>query len=258
METVTHYGRTTAYEVADRGGDGPTICCIHGSGGSRHVWKSQHRLADRAPVVALDLSGHGDSDDIDASPGYATLSAYADDVLAVAEETDADVLVGNSLGGAVVLHVLLEREFDPEAVVLTGAGARLGVLEDLLQWLEHDFERAVEFLHDDDRFFHDPEPELRERSKERFRECGQAVVNRDFRTCHAFDVRDRLDEIDVPVLAVYGEYDQLTPPWFHEYLADEIEHGYLVGIEDAAHLAMLEQPAAFNDAVLEFVDETTA
>lgn len=257
METVTHYGRTTAYEVADRGGDGPTICCIHGSGGSRHVWKSQHRLADRTPVVALDLSGHGDSDDIDASPGYSTLSAYADDVIAVAEATDADVLIGNSLGGAVVLHILLEREFEPEAVVLTGTGARLGVLEDLLTWLENDFDRAIEFLHGDDRLFHDPEPERRERSTERFRECGQTVTNRDFRTSHTFDVRDRLGEIDVPVLAVYGEYDQLTPPWFHEFLADEIEHSHLVEIEDAAHLVMLEQPAAFNDAVLEFVDETT-
>ncbi|AEH35436.1 alpha/beta fold hydrolase [Halopiger xanaduensis] len=260
METVTHHGRATAYEVSDRGGDGPTVCYVHGSGGSRHVWKSQHRLADRTPVVALDLSGHGDSDDIDASAGYATLSAYADDVIAVAEATDATVLVGNSLGGAVVLHILLERanEFDPDAVVLTGAGARLGVLEDLLQWLEHDFDRAVEFLHGDDRFFHDPEPELRERSKERFHECGQAVTNRDFQTCHTFDVRDQLGEIDAPVLAVYGEYDQLTPPWFHEFLADEIEDSYLAGIEDAAHLAMLEQPDAFNDAVLEFLDETTA
>jgi len=33
METVTHYGRETAYEVVDRGSDGPPICCIHGAAG---------------------------------------------------------------------------------------------------------------------------------------------------------------------------------------------------------------------------------
>jgi 3-oxoadipate enol-lactonase len=254
METVRHHGRKTAYETADRGGSGPGICFVHGSGGSRAVWKSQHRLADRHPIVAVDLSGHGDSQDVEADPGYTTLSAYADDVEAVLEATDARVLVGNSLGGAVAMHLLIERDLEIDAAVLTGTGARLGVLQDLLDWLETDFDRAVEFLHDDDRLFHDPEPELREYSIEGMYACGQAVTRRDFRTCHRFDVRDDLHRIDVPTLAVYGEHDQLTPPRFHEYLADEIDDAELVEIENAAHLAMLEQPEAFNEAVAEFLD----
>ncbi|MDS0474922.1 alpha/beta hydrolase [Natrinema sp. 1APR25-10V2] len=253
METVSHNDRTTAYEVVDRGGDGPPICCLHGSGGARDVWTGQHPLADRYPIVAVDLSGHGDSDDADASAGYTALSAYADDVLAVVEATDASVLLGNSLGGAIALHILLERSFDPDAVVLTGTGARLGVLDDLLEWLESDFERAVEFLHGPDRLFHDPDPDLRAESMERMYDCGQAVTRRDFLTSHEFDVRDRLGEIETPALAAYGEHDQLTPPWFHEYLADEIERGELAEIEDAGHLAMLEQPTAFNAVVDEFL-----
>ena len=254
METVSHHGRDTAYEVADRGGGGEPICFVHGSGGSRDVWKSQHRLADRNPIVTLDLSGHGDSDDIDARPGYTALSAYADDVVAVAEATDSRVLVGNSLGGAVVMHILLEREFEPDAAVLVGTGARLGVLEDLLDWLANDFERAVEFLHQPDRLFHDPHPELREKSIEQLRETGRAVTRRDFLTCHEFDVRDDVSAIDAPTLAAYGEHDQLTPPWYHEYLAEEIDDAWLAELEDAAHLAMLEQPRAFNAALGEFLD----
>lgn len=253
METVTHHGRETAYDVTDRGGEGPPICFVHGAGSSRQVWSAQRRLADRAPVVRLDLSGHGDSPDIAAEPGYTTLSAYADDVIAVAEATDSAVLVGHSLGGAVLQHILIEREFDPDAAVLTGTGARLGVLEDLLVWLDDDFDRAVEFLHGPDRLFHDPSPELRERSIERMHACGQAVTRRDFLTSHTFDVRDRLDEITVPTLVVYGEYDQLTPPWFHEYLADEIDAG-LAAIDDAAHLAMVEQSAAFNAVLGAFLE----
>ena len=141
METVTHRGRETAYRRSDRGGDGAPLLCVHGSGGNKGVWKSQFRLADDRPVVAMDLSSHGDSDDIDAEEGYSTLSAYADDVIAVAEATDAAVLVGNSLGGAVVMHVALERDFDPEALVLAGTGARLSVNEDLLGWLADDFDQ---------------------------------------------------------------------------------------------------------------------
>ncbi|WP_435551371.1 alpha/beta fold hydrolase [Natrinema sp. CGMCC1.2065] len=253
METVTHHGRETAYEVIDRGADGPPICFVHGSGGSRDVWTGQHALAEHRPVVAMDLSGHGDSDDIDASAGYSTLSAYTDDALAVVEATGAEVFVGNSLGGAVVLQLLLERHVDPDAAVLTGTGARLGVLDDLLTWLQSDFERAIEFLHGSDRLFHDPDPAVRERSMDRMADTGQAVTRRDFLTSHEFDVRDRLEEITVPTLALYGEHDQLTPPWFHEFLADEIEGGRLAEIEDAAHLAMIERPDAFNRVIEAFL-----
>ncbi|MUW16015.1 alpha/beta hydrolase, partial [Halorubrum sp. CBA1125] len=64
MERVAHDGRETAYRVTDRSGDGPTVCFVHGSGGSKDVWTAQARVSDRYPVVALDLSGHGDSDDV--------------------------------------------------------------------------------------------------------------------------------------------------------------------------------------------------
>lgn len=254
MQRVRHHGRETAYRVSDRGGTGPTLLCIHGSGGNHAVWKGQSRLADRYPVASLDLSGHGDSDDVDADPGSESLDAYGMDVEAVAEATGAEVLVGNSLGGAVAMWLAIEREFDPAGLVLAGTGAKLSVLEDLLAWLADDFERAIEFLHAPDRLFHDPGAELLELSRESMEAAGRAVTERDFRTCHTFDVRDRLDRIDAPALAVVGEHDKLTPPRYHEFLADEIPDCGLAHVEGAAHLAMLEQPAAFNAALEEFLD----
>ena len=255
METVSHYGRETAYRHVKRGGSGPGLCFVHGSGSDRQLWNGQITLADRYPITALDLSGHGESTDVDAAAGYPALSAYADDVIAVLEATDARILVGNSLGGAVVQHLLIEREPDVDAAVLTGTGARLGVLEDLLRWLESDFDRAVEFLHQPDRLFHEAEPDVIKRSMETMRACGQSVTYRDFLTCHRFDVRGRLAEVDVPVLAIAGTYDQLTPTWFHEFLAEEIPAGELVEIDDAAHLSMVEQPEAFNDVLDGFVSD---
>lgn len=254
METVTHHGRETAYRVSDRGGGRSPILFVHGSGGHHGVWKSQFRRSDERPVAALDLSGHGQSDDVDADPGWSALSAYADDVLAVADAVDARILAGNSLGGAVVLHAVVERDIDPDALLLVGTGAKLGVLEDLLTWFDEDFERAVEFLHAPDRFFHDPEPDLVDASESAMRAAGRAVVLRDFRSCHGFDVRNRLGEIDVPALALTGEHDQLTPPWYHEYLADEMPDCEWTTVDDAAHLSMLERPAAFNEAVSTFLD----
>ncbi|KOX97865.1 MULTISPECIES: alpha/beta fold hydrolase [Halorubrum] len=253
MERVTHDGRETAYRRFDRGGDGPTVCLVHGSGGTKDVWKSQARLADRFPAVAVDLSGHGDSGDATASAGREALEAYADDVVAVAEATDATVLCGNSLGGAVALWVALERDLALDGLVLAGTGAKLAVAEPLRDALADDFERAVSLLHEPDRLFHDAPAEYVELSEAAMRACGRAVTERDFLTCHRFDVRDRLGEVAVPALAVVGAHDGLTPPAYHEYLAAEIPEGERTEIPDAAHLAMLERPTAFNDALAEFL-----
>ena len=253
MERVTHDGRATAYRRFDRGGDGPTVCFVHGSGGTKDIWKSQARLADLVPSVAVDLSGHGDSDDVATPAGPETLSAYADDVIAVAEETGATVLCGNSLGGAVALRVALERDLALDGLVLAGTGAKLAVAEPLRGALADDFERAVSLLHEPDRLFHDAPPEYVELSEAAMRECGRAVTERDFLTCHRFDVRERLGEIGVPALALVGAHDELTPPAYHEYLADGIPAGELAEVPDAAHLAMLEAPTAFNDALSAFL-----
>ena len=253
MRTVTHHGRETMYRRVDRGGSGPGCCFVHGSGGNRRLFNAQLPLADRVPVTALDLSGHGDSQDVSADAGYPTLSAYADDVLAVLDETGDRVLVGNSLGGAVILHLLIERDPPVDAVVLVGTGARLGVLGDLLEWLESDFERAIDFLHEPGRLFADPDPAVVERSKDVMRETGRRVASRDYHTCHRFDVRDQVSTIDVPAMVIYGAADQLTPPWFHEYLATELPDAELVEIEDAAHMTMIERPEAFNGAIESFL-----
>jgi pimeloyl-ACP methyl ester carboxylesterase len=256
METITHHGRTTAYRRYDRGGDGDPILLVHGSGGSHELWQSQADLAATRPVIALDLSGHGESDDVDAAPGYETLSAYVDDVVAVGRETGARVLCGSSIGGGVALTVVLERgaALDLTGLVLTGTGARLAVLDDLLRWLRSDFDRAVEFFLGPNRFFHDPDDRLCSVARSAFHEAGQAVTERDFRTAHEFDVRDRLDAVDVPTLAVVGEHDALTPPWYHERLASAIPTAEWTTIPDAAHLVMLERPAAFNQVVSDLAD----
>ncbi|WP_232686026.1 alpha/beta fold hydrolase [Halobacterium zhouii] len=270
MDTVRHDGRSTAYRVTDRSGTdagrgseatdtAAPVLCVHGSGGTHAVWKSQlGRLSRDRPVAALDLSGHGDSEDTAADAGPDALDAYARDVLAVADETDARVFVGNSLGGAVVLRAVLDHGARPDAVVLAGSGAKLAVTEDLRRWLagsDGGFERAIEFLHGDDLLFHDATDQALEFSEQAMREAGREVVERDFRSCHTFDVRDRLGDVDCPVFALTGEYDRLTPPKYHEYVAENVPDGEWTTVPDAAHLSMLETPEAFNDEIRRFLDD---
>jgi pimeloyl-ACP methyl ester carboxylesterase len=255
METVTHDGRTTAYRLVEGDTSGPTTLYVHGSGGTHGLWTGQYGPDGPAhPAVALDLSGHGESDDIETDPGTESLNAYVSDVIAVARETDADVLVGNSLGGAVVLQTVLEERYQPAALVLAGTGAKLTVLDTLRDALVSDFEAAIDFLHGDERLFQDPPERMREHSIETMAAVGQHVTRRDFETCHRFDVRDRLDDIDVPTLVLCGEHDHLTPPTYHEYLAQAISDATLTTVPDAAHLAMAERPTAFNEALTDFFD----
>ena len=255
MQTVTHDGRETAYRFTNPDETGPTILYVHGSGGNHQAWVRQYApQALGYPSVALDLSGHGHSEDIETEPGPETLAAYARDVTAVARETDADVLVGNSLGGAVVFEVILSDLFDPAAAVFVGTGAKLAVNEQLRTLLSADFEAAVEQLHQPSMLFASADERTLERSKAAMREAGQRVTRRDFLTCHQFDVRDRLGAVDVPSLAVVGEHDRLTPPEYHTYLAENLPDCEYACLEGGGHLVMLEQHEAFNSCLGEFTE----
>jgi 3-oxoadipate enol-lactonase len=64
---------------------------------------------------------------------------------------------------------------------------------------------------------------------------------------------ERLKEISVPALVVVGELDILKPRKYAEIIAAEIPGAELVIIPYAGHAVSMEQPAAFNSAVLGFV-----
>jgi 3-oxoadipate enol-lactonase len=67
------------------------------------------------------------------------------------------------------------------------------------------------------------------------------------------DSTPRLGEIRVPALVVVGEEDTLTPPAEAELLRNGIPGARLITIPTAGHLANMEVPEAFNDAVRQFL-----
>lgn len=256
MQTVSHDGRKTAYRETHPEEDGPTAVYVHGSGGNHQLWVHQYAPSGPThPAVAVDLSGHGESEDIGLEAGQATLREYANDVAAVARATETDVLVGNSLGGAVVFEVLQSGLFDPAGAVFAGSGAKLAVAERLRTALNSDFEDAIEQLHEPGMLFADAEETLLEQSISAMRETGRDVTRRDFLTCHAFDIREKVATISTPSLAVVGEEDRLTPPSYHQYLSEHMEACTYRSIPDAGHLVMLERPETFNEVLASFFED---
>ena len=94
-------GVRVAYRVWGKSGD-PVAVLVHG--GAAHAGWWDHvapHLASGHRVIAIDLSGHGDSGHHESY----SLDAWADEVMAVAraESDRPPVLLGHSMGGFVVL-----------------------------------------------------------------------------------------------------------------------------------------------------------
>ena len=68
------------------------------------------------------------------------------------------------------------------------------------------------------------------------------------------DATASLASIRVPVLALVGEEDTLTPVAEAQRIADGVPDGRLVVIAKAGHLSNLENPAAFNEALAAFLE----
>lgn len=70
-----------------------------------------------------------------------------------------------------------------------------------------------------------------------------------------YDVRNRLDMIDVPTYIVSSEYDCVTPRHEQEFLAEKIKKARLITIPACGHASMYEKPDLFSALVLGFTDE---
>jgi pimeloyl-ACP methyl ester carboxylesterase len=60
----------------------------------------------------------------------------------------------------------------------------------------------------------------------------------------------------VPTLVIVGEHDVLTPPEDSHRIAEGVPNARLVSIDQAGHMSNLENPDAFNAALLEFLKLT--
>ncbi|MBI4672292.1 MAG: alpha/beta fold hydrolase [Chloroflexi bacterium] len=251
---------------AARGLSGAPLVFIHGAGDSHLCWNGQlaafgaHRANQFAPTqtpsvpadtgtvsaaraFALDLPGHGRS----GGAGRTTVHDYA---VAVREFLDVlnlerAVIVGISMGGAIAQTLAVDF---PERVLglgLVGTGAKLRVAPAFLQGIQSDFENIARVLVEN--FFTPDAPrELKEKGVTQLLATGAQVTYDDFAACDAFDLRARLGEIRARTLIVCGSEDKMTPPKYSEYLAQNIAGAQYHRIENAGHMTMLEQPAAFN------------
>ncbi len=234
--------------------DAPTVVFLHGSGQAGAFWQRQlEDLGASANTVAVDLPGHGRSD----PPALESVAAYAAAVAAFIRECGfaRPIPCGLSLGGAIVLQLLLDHPQTLAGGILIGTGARLRVRPEIFDLIAQDYPG---FTAASGRMAASPVTPVRRLApvEALTAACPPAVTAADFRACDRFDVMDRLVEISRPVLVICGADDKLTPVKYGDYLVGHIKGARRCIVPRAGHLAPVEQPAAVNAAIRDFIEQT--
>lgn len=238
---------------------------LHGIGGHRQHW--DHQLAffsERGfTCVALDFRGYGGSDDYEGPLDF--IRDFSDDVLRTLDHCGVEQahIVGLSMGGRVarwfwklhparVLSLTLANTqpgFDALGVEATEyfVSARLGPLMAGHEIADIATDRARGLIG----------PGAAPGAYDRVVASMRALHRTSYmKTVRASVEQDRgfvLDEIDVPTLVIAGSEDKLYPPALAASMAGRIDGSVLKVIAGAGHLSNVEQPAAFNNVLYEFL-----
>lgn len=248
--------------VRDSGSGSRTILWIHAFPLHGGMFREQLQLPARHLVP--DLPGFGASRD---QPPARSIREMAELVIALADAVGADRFTpaGVSMGGYIALAL---AEMSPERVdglilmdtreTADSPEARDNRMKQIAQ-VENEgttspvvnamIDKLVAASSDH------LKPELREMMEQTSVEGITAAL-------HALadrnDTSAALRNLDAPVLLLFGEEDQLTPPAEGRRMAAIAKRATLRVIPGAGHLACLESPQPVNAAIREFLDKAAA
>lgn len=234
-------------------GSGPAVLLSHGFSATSLMWKDQiEALKDRYRVIVWDMRGHGQSDSPDDPALYSEASTIEDmAALLDACEVESGVIGGLSLGGymSLAFHRVYPHRVDALMLFDTGPGYRNA--EARAQWNARAEEWATSF----EKIGLDTLATMGSnemRAKQHRSAQGLAHAARGMLAQVDSNVLESLPTVNVPTLVLVGEKDApFLPPT--EYMSQKIPNAQKVVIPNAGHSANLDNPGAFNDAVLSFL-----
>jgi 3-oxoadipate enol-lactonase len=252
----------------DELGIGDPIIFLHGIGGNRTNWQDQLQsfAAAGRHAIAWDARGWGGSDDYDGPLEFTDLSADLLRLMLHLGIAQAD-FVGLSMGGLILQDFVLRHSGRIRSLVL--ADTSLPPMIDMgAQWVEEFLavrrapllagktpaDIAPLVAHSLVACRTDPavvkrlQDSLALLRKDSYLKAMETV------TRHVIP-QEGYAVISVPVLVLVGAEDPLTTPDAARRLASVIPGAQLEIIPNAGHLSNMEQPVAFDEAVLRFLSQ---
>ncbi len=248
------------YELSGKQ-DAPVLVLSHSLASSLIMWDPQmDALKSHFKVLRYDVRGHGSTE---APKGPYTLKLLVEDVLGLMDALNIRSVhfIGLSMGGMIGQGLALDHADRLRSLVLCDTASFISE-EAQPMWQERFDavrEEGMKALADATMerwftpFFLRLNPPMVQKIRqdilktpvEGYVGCGEAI--------RRLNYRDRLREISLPTLIIVGEDDPGTPVSFARAIHERIQESKLVILPSARHLSNVEQPDAFNAALLGFL-----
>jgi 3-oxoadipate enol-lactonase len=242
------------HEVVGRD-DGPVVVLSNSLGSTSRMWDGQvPALAENLRVVRYDHRGHGRSP---VPPGPCELADLGGDVLVLLDRLGLERVhwCGLSLGGMVGMWLAINAPERIDRLVLCCTSARLGPPE---MWADRAAtvrEHGVDAIADAgiERWLTPGFIARRPDITADLRAMLAATPAEGYAACCAaierMDLVPHLGAIRAPTLVIAARDDPATPPEHGERIADGVPDARLAIVEDARHLATVEQPEAMTELI---------
>jgi 3-oxoadipate enol-lactonase len=250
----------------EESGQGQPVICIHGNGLNRELWRHlEPQLSSEYRAILYELRGMGESESV-GTPGLKfSVKDHADDLSAIMDalEIDRAAILAHAFGSFVSMKFAADHPQRVTAMVVfcTAAKIESRTKQRLPKWVEIVEKEGMEPLIEEalDRWFVEPFKEVHPEIMDLYRKMVGANPWMGYaancRGIIEYDIRDELDRIQCPTLAITGESDCSTLPEDHQLIADRIPDSKLVVVKNASHTVPEEQPEEFNRLCLEFLKE---
>ncbi len=244
------------------------ILFLHGFPFSHEMWQHQlDEVSKKYRAIAYDIKGHGLSD---VGDGQYTIDGHVDDLFAFMDHLrlERPVIVGLSMGGYITLRALERNQERFAAAVLCDTKSEADTPEGKLRR----FAGMVEVKKTGSQQFADTfaktvfTPESLTSKPEAVaticriisRTPPLSIAGTLLALAARTDTSSVLSHLRMPVLILVGAADQVTPPSVSQAMHDRIRGSELQVIPGAAHMSNLENPEAFDRALLSFLDRVAA